>query len=117
MPKVWPKGAQRLENGTPGSPKWCHKGVKKLKMEGLDIHFLRVETYADRLLRSPLQLPVPGEGGENLRWFPPIPSQAKSMVYEIPGWNRSRPPFRGLENDAKKCRKWIAKMDTKIIEI
>ena len=84
MPKVCPKGVQRLENGTPGAPKWCHKGVKKLKlegvdmchkgdkklqMEGLDMHFLGVETYADCLLRSPLLLPVPGEGGENLRWI------------------------------------------------
>ena len=39
------------------------------------------------------------------------------MFHEIPGWNRSRPPFRGLENDAKKCRKWIAKMHPQIIEI
>ena len=64
MPKVCPKGVQRLENGTPGSPQWCHKGVKKLKIEGLDMHFLGVETYADCLLRLPLQLLVPGEGGK-----------------------------------------------------
>ena len=69
VPKVCPKGVQRLENGTLGAPKWCHKGVKKLKMDGLDMHFLGVETYADRLLRLPLLLPVPGEGGENLRWI------------------------------------------------
>ena len=64
MPKVCPKGVQRLENGTPGAPKWCHEVVKKLKMEGFDIHFLGVETYADCLLRLPLLLPVPGEGGK-----------------------------------------------------
>ena len=64
MPKVWPKGVQRLENGTPGSPKWCHKSVKKLKSDGLDMHFLSVETYADCLLRLPLLLPVPGKGGK-----------------------------------------------------
>ena len=70
MPKVWPKGVERLENGTPGTPKWWHKGDKKLQMEGLDMHLLGVETYADCLLRSPLLLPVvPGEGGENLRWI------------------------------------------------
>ena len=72
MPKVWPKGVQRLENGTPGIPKWCHKGVKKLQMEGLDMHFLGVETCADCLLRLPLLLPVPGEGGKP-KVVPPIP--------------------------------------------
>ena len=39
------------------------------------------------------------------------------MVDEIPRWKKSRPPFRGLENDAKKWRKWIAIMDPENIEI
>ena len=69
MPKVCPKGVQSMENVAPGVPKWWHRGVKELKIEGLDMHFLGVETYADCLVRSPLLLPVPEEGGENLRWI------------------------------------------------
>ena len=72
MPKVCPKGVQSMENGVPGAPKCWHRGIKKLKIDGIDMHFLGVEAYADCLLRSPLLLPVvPGEGGENLRWIAP----------------------------------------------
>ena len=93
-------GAQGVPKGCPKVGKWCPRrskmvpeGIKKLNLEDLDMHFLGVETYADCLLRLPLLLPVPGEGGENLRWFPPIPSQAKSMLHEIPLPTKKSPPF------------------------
>ena len=64
-------GAQGVPKGCPKVGKWCPRrskmvpqGIKKLKLEDLDMHFLGVETYADCILRLPLLLPVPGKGGK-----------------------------------------------------
>ena len=46
MPKVCPKGVQRLENGTPGAPKWCHKGGKSSKWKV----FIRIFLVSKRML-------------------------------------------------------------------
>ena len=44
--KMVPKGWKMVP---PGVPKWCHKAVKKFKIDGLDMHFLGVETFKQSL--------------------------------------------------------------------
>ena len=64
-------------------PQALQNDATRVKMEGLDMHFLGVETYADCLLQSPLLLPVPGEGGKP-KVVPPY-----SLLGQKYGWRDS----------------------------